>query len=52
MSFSRTLIFICLMSCAALTQAQKVSVEYDGAGDFSKYKTYAWKPGVLAKNPS
>jgi Domain of unknown function (DUF4136) len=52
MRFSRALIFICLLLlCPTLAQAQKVSVEYDGAGDFSRYKTYCWKPGVYAKNP-
>ena len=52
MSFQRALCFICLLACPVLAQAQKVSVEYDGAGDFSKYKTYDWKKlGVPAKNP-
>jgi hypothetical protein len=52
MSFQRALLFICLLACPVLAQAQKVSVEYDGAGDFSKYKTYDWKKaGVPAKNP-
>ena len=52
MRFSRALIFICLLLCAALAQAQKVTVEYSGTGDFSRYKTYDWKKaGVPAKNP-
>jgi hypothetical protein len=32
-------------------QAQKVSVGFDRAADFSKFKTYTWAKGSPAKNP-
>src|SRR4029450_5558663 len=34
---------VCLLPLTVL--AQKVSVDYDKDADFSKYSTYAWKPG-------
>ena len=40
---------IVLFSISA--QAQKVSVGYDHAIDFSKFKIYYWTKGVPAKNP-
>ena len=42
-------VLILLVSISA--QAQKVSVGYDHAIDFSKFKTYYWTKGVPAKNP-
>jgi hypothetical protein len=45
------LVPILLLLVAVSAQAQKVSVGYDRAVDFSKYKTYAWAKGSPAKNP-
>ena len=33
------------------TAAAKVTVDFDKTVDFSKYKTYAWRPGTPAKDP-
>lgn len=41
-----------LLSIFAITAASAgVTVDYDKNIDFSKYKTYAWKPGTPALNP-
>jgi len=46
-------VFACLLllSLAVSIQAQKVSVGFDRAADFSKFKTYNWGKGSPAKNP-
>ena len=36
---------------AATAWAQHVNVDYDRDVDFSKYNTYAWRPGQPAANP-
>src|SRR4030095_931344 len=52
MSLNRVILFTGLILFASVTaQAQKVSVGYDHAIDFSKFKTYYWTKGVPAKNP-
>ena len=40
---------LCLMP--ALAAAQRVSVDYDRDADFSKYRSYTWRPGVPAPSP-
>ena len=40
-----------LMICSAATQAQQVSVDFDRAADFSKYKTFRFAEGTPAGNP-
>ncbi len=41
-----------LLSVTISVQAQKVSVGFDRAADFSKFKTYTWAKGSPAKNPA
>jgi hypothetical protein len=40
-----------LLSITISVQAQKVSVGFDRAADFSKFRTYNWAKGSPAKNP-
>jgi hypothetical protein len=40
-----------LLLAAGSALAQKVSVDFDKAADFSKFKTYAWATGTPAENP-
>ena len=52
MSLRRVILFAVVILLTSVTaQAQKVSVGYDHALDFSKFKTYYWTKGVPAKNP-
>ena len=45
--------FVLVFSFAAAAFAQKVTVEFDQAADFSKYKTFAIRDGQLnSKNPA
>ncbi|HKE56358.1 MAG TPA: DUF4136 domain-containing protein [Pyrinomonadaceae bacterium] len=44
--------FLLLLLVAVSVQAQKVSVGFDRAADFSKFKTYTWAKGSPAKNPA
>ena len=39
---ARNIICLLLISFSLVTQAQKVTSDYDTKKDFSKYKTYAW----------
>ena len=48
-SYVVVLLMTCLMSATAY--AQKVSIDYDKAANFSSYKTYSWSEGTPAKNP-
>lgn len=43
--------FFLLLVCASNARAQSVSVSFDRASDFSRFKTYSWVEGVSAKNP-
>jgi len=45
------LLAVVILLASVTAQAQKVSVGYDHALDFSKFKTYYWTKGVPAKNP-
>lgn len=47
----RMLIGIALMLVAVPASAQRVTVDYDKATDFSRYATYAWKDGTPVPNP-
>lgn len=47
MKLKRIALIAALLQLFALTAfAQKVEVDYDKTTNFSKYKTYAWKPGA------
>jgi Domain of unknown function (DUF4136) len=51
MRMARVLVFLLLS--AALAWAQKITVEFDQAADFSKYKTFAIRDGQLnSRNPA
>lgn len=45
------LVGVSIFMLAVSVNAQKVSVGFDHAIDFSKFKTYYWTKGVPAKNP-
>lgn len=47
--FSQALLLTLLIS--GTTFAQKVSVDYDKAVNFTSYKTYSWSQGTPAQNP-
>lgn len=49
MKFYLVLLLTCLISATAY--AQKVSVDYEKAANFSSYKTYSWGKGTPASNP-
>lgn len=52
MSLNRlSLVGVLVLLVSFSANAQKVSVGYDHAIDFSKFKTYYWTKGVPAKNP-
>jgi hypothetical protein len=40
-----------LVLLTALPASAGVKVDFDAAADFSKYRTYSWKPGAPALNP-
>ncbi len=43
----------CFLAIGGAALGQKVTIEFDGAADFSKYKTFAIRDGQLnSKNPS
>jgi hypothetical protein len=46
MRMSTFLTSACLTLLASIALAQSVTYDYDRAGDFSKYKTYAWTRGT------
>ncbi len=46
-------ILICMLAAVSQARAQKVSVEFDQAADFTKYKTFAIRNGQLnSRNPA
>jgi hypothetical protein len=45
------IVAVLLILISVSAQAQKVSVGFDRAVDFSKFKTYTWTKGTPAKNP-
>jgi hypothetical protein len=46
-------ILILILVCAAVALGQKITIEFDQATDFSKYKTFAIRDGQLnSKNPA
>ena len=52
MTLNRLILLVGLILLGSFAaQAQKVSVGFDRAIDFSKFKTYYWTKGVPAKNP-
>ena len=51
MKYVPALFLFLLLACASSARAQSVSVAFDRAGDFSRFKTYSWVEGVSAKNP-
>ena len=47
----RILVLICCAACSAF--AQKITIEFDGGADFTKYKTFAIRDGQLnSRNPA
>jgi len=51
MGMVRVLVFLLLS--AALAWGQKITIEFDQAADFSKYKTFAIRDGQLnSRNPA
>ena len=47
---NKLIIFLLIVTCAVVAQAQKVKVGADPSVDLSKYKTYALDKGVPASN--
>src|SRR5262249_16905025 len=41
-----------LLTCAALAAAATVKVDFDSHADFTKYKTWSFRPGTAAPNPA
>jgi hypothetical protein len=54
MRISLVSVVIMVFAAVAATASfgQKVSMEFDPAADFSKYKTYTWKVGKDSSNPA
>jgi len=50
MRFAKFCIGLLILSAASLALAS-VSVDFEKAADFSKYKTYQWKEGTSLPNP-
>src|SRR5262245_14952775 len=46
-----SLLMTCVCLLPAMARAQKVGAEYDKEVDFSKFTTYAWRPGQHAPSP-
>jgi hypothetical protein len=52
-SQSMRILLGCLLAFGAAVSGQKITIEFDGAADFSRYKTFAIRDGQLnSKNPS
>jgi hypothetical protein len=51
MKYVPALFCFLLLACASTARAQHVSVAFDRASDFSRFKSYSWVEGVAAKNP-
>ena len=51
MKYVSAFFFFLLLACASTARAQSVSVNFDRASDFSRFKSYSWVEGVSAKNP-
>jgi hypothetical protein len=45
-----TLLLLIILSLASITQAQKITTDYDHSTNFSNYHTYAWTEGTRAKD--